>query len=141
MAIEGIDYSYDHPTPAEIKAAGKAFTVRYFGTQGSGKNATKAECDALRAAGIDLVCNFEGRVAGWMAGGRQAGIDAAKAANADAIACGMPGDRPIYFSADYNATYDQYKAEIRPCLQGAASVIGVARVGVYGGLEQVDWAL
>ena len=140
MTAEGVDYSFSRPTPAQLKAAGKTFACRYVGTPSSGKNTDPAEVAALHAAGIGVVANFEGYRAGWMSGGRQAGIDAAKAAHADATACGMPPDRPIYFSADYNATYDQYKTQIRPSLQGAASVLGARRVGIYGGVWQVTWA-
>ena len=140
MPIEGVDYSFSRPTPAQLKQAGKRFAVRYVGTTSSGKNLTRPEADALRAAGIELVANYEGRVAGWMSGGRRAGIDAARAAHDDAVSCGMPPDRPVYFSADYNATFDQYKTQVKPCLQGAASVLGVGRVGIYGGIFPVTWA-
>ncbi|HEX7994361.1 MAG TPA: DUF1906 domain-containing protein [Streptosporangiaceae bacterium] len=140
MSRFGVDYSFARPTPSELKAAGVTFACRYIGTPSSGKNLTLAEADALRAAGIDLVANFEAGSAGWMQGGRTAGVNAAKAAHADATRLGMPASRPIYFSADFNATFDQYKTQVKPCLEGAASVIGTSRVGIYGGLEQVDWA-
>ncbi len=140
MARFGVDYSFSPPTVAELKAAGVTFVCRYVGTPSSGKNLTLAEAGALQAAGIDIVANFEAGQAGWMQGGRTAGVNAAKAAQVDAVRLGMPPERPIYFSADYNATFDQYKTQIKPCLEGAASVLGTYRVGIYGGLEQVDWA-
>ena len=136
----GVDYSFSPPTVAQLKAAGVTFCCRYIGTPSSGKNLTLVEADALQHAGIDIVANYEGTSAGWMQGGRTAGVNVAKAAHADATRLGMPASRPIYFSADYNATFDQYKTQIKPCLEGAASVIGTSRVGIYGGLEQVDWA-
>lgn len=140
MSRFGVDYSFSPPTVAQLKSAGVTFCCRYVGIPSSGKNLTLTEADALQHAGIDLVANYEGTKAGWMSGGRTAGVNAAKAAHADAVRLGMPTGRPIYFSADYNATYDQYKTQIKPCLEGAASVIGTGRVGIYGGLEQVDWA-
>lgn len=140
MSRFGVDYSFSPPTVAQLKSAGVTFCCRYVGIPSSGKNLTLVEADALQHAGIDLVANYEGTKAGWMAGGRTAGVNAAKAAHADAVRLGMPAGRPIYFSADYNATFDQYKTQIKPCLEGAASVIGTSRVGLYGGLEQVDWA-
>jgi Rv2525c-like, glycoside hydrolase-like domain len=143
MAVrEGVDYSFTRPSPTQLRAAGKTFAVRYVGTPGSGKNLTKAEAQALQAAGLDLVSNYEAGNAGWMHGGRTVGVAAAKAAHADAVACGMPPDRPIYFSADWNATLDEYKTQIRPCLQGAADVLGgPGRVGVYGSVYVVTWAM
>jgi Rv2525c-like, glycoside hydrolase-like domain len=140
MSRFGVDYSFSRPSVNELKAAGVTFVCRYIGTASSGKNLTASEVEALQHAGIDIVANYEASSAGWMQGGRTVGVTAAKVAHADAVRLGMPSDRPIYFSADYNATYDQYKTQIRPCLQGAASVIGASRVGIYGGLEQVDWA-
>lgn len=140
MSRFGVDYSFAPPTVAQLKTAGVTFVCRYIGTPSSGKNLTLIEADALQHAEIDIVANFEANNAGWMQGGRTAGVNAAKAAHADATRLGMPTGRPIYFSADYNATYDQYKNQIKPCLEGAASVIGTSRVGIYGGLEQVDWA-
>jgi Domain of unknown function (DUF1906) len=140
MSIPGCDYSFDKPTPAELKAAGMKFVVRYVGTPSSGKNLTLAEATALQNAGLDIVSNYEAGQAGWMQGGYSVGKDAARAAHDNAVYLGMPADRPIYFSCDFNATYDQYKNGVKPCLQGAASVLGKSRVGIYGGIEQVDWA-
>jgi hypothetical protein len=142
MVLEGVDYSFTRPSPTGLKAAGKHFAVRYIGTPSSGKNLTKAEADALQAAGLDLVSNYEAGKAMWMLGGRPVGVSAAKAAHPDAVSCGMPPDRPIYFSADWNATLDEYKNQIKPCLQGAADVLGgTRRVGVYGSVFVVTWAM
>jgi hypothetical protein len=44
----------------------------------------------------------------------------------------MPGDRPIYFSVDFDATPGQ-QAAIDSYFDGVASVLGVDRVGAYGG--------
>jgi hypothetical protein len=139
---EGVDYSFTRPSPTQLRAAGKTFAVRYIGTPSSAKNLTKAEATALQAAGLDIVSNYEAGNAGWMHGGRTVGVDAAKAAHANAVACGMPPTRPIYFSADWNATLDEYQTQIRPCLQGAADVLGgPGRVGVYGSVYVVTWAM
>lgn len=137
---EGVDYSFSKPTPAQLKAAGKTFACRYVGTPESAKNLSPAEAEVLQRAGIDIVSNYEAGNAGWMLGGRSAGERAARLADADAVRCGMPQGRPIYFSCDFNATYDEWKNGVKPCLQGAASVLGAGRVGMYGGLFQVDWA-
>jgi hypothetical protein len=135
MAIEGVDYSFSPPTPAELKAAGKQFAVRYIGTAWNQKNLTKAEADALRAVGIDLVANYEGGSAGWMKGGYDVGVAAAKAAHADATGCGMPAGRPIFFSQDedWRGLSGAQQQAVMACCDGAASVIGRGRVGAYGG--------
>lgn len=142
MTIQGCDYSFSKPTPAQLRAAGMRFVIRYIGTPQSAKNLTRAEADALQAAGLALVSNYEAGNAGWMQGGYAAGVAAANAAHPDAVRCGMPPTRPIYFSADYNATLDQYKTQIKPCLEGAGSVLGgPGRVGVYGSVYVVTWAM
>lgn len=133
----GVDYSYSHPTPTQLKAAGKVFAVRYLTGSGA-KRLTLTEVQALNGAGISLVANFES-TAGFMLGGYSAGVNVAKTAWAAAIALGMPDNRPIYYSLDLNATYDQYKVA-REFLKGTASVHGVSRNGIYGGLFQVQWA-
>jgi hypothetical protein len=46
---------------------------------------------------------------------------------------------PIYFAADFDATPGQ-QAAINACLGGAASVIGKARTGIYGGFYPVKRA-
>ena len=45
----------------------------------------------------------------------------------------MPGDRPIYFSVDFDATPQQGRAAIDAYFDGVASVLGRARTGAYGG--------
>lgn len=49
----------------------------------------------------------------------------------------MPSDRPIYFSVDWDAGSGDW-ADIDAALRGAASVIGAARVGVYGSYLTVE---
>ena len=133
----GVDYSYSHPTPAQLKAAGKVYAVRYLTGSGA-KKLTLTEVKALDGVGIDVVANFES-TAGFMLGGYSAGVSVAKTAALAASAVGMPAGRPIYFSLDLNATYDQYKIA-REFLKGAATVIGKDACGIYGGLFQVQWA-
>jgi hypothetical protein len=141
--MEGVDYSFSHPTPAQLVAAGKHFAVRYL-TGSPGKRVTKAEVDDLTAHGIALVSNYE-TTGGFMLGGFNAGVDAGKAAWAahkalggpDATSSGKPV--PIYFSLDFNATLDEYKVALQ-FLKGAGSAIGWSHVGMYGGLFQVEFA-
>lgn len=136
MSMEGVDYAGRHPTPAQLKAAGKTFACRYFGAGGDWKHADKAECDALRAAGIAVVTNVEGAADGLL-GGFSAGRYWATVADAAARAAGMPPGKPIYLSADFRADSSHW-GRIDDALMGAASVIGRSRVGVYGSYATVD---
>lgn len=136
--IQGVDYSFDHPTPAELKQAGKKFACRYVYPQSQNpgtKNLTRTEANALKAAGIEIVSNYES-YAGRAADGRPAGITDAKAADIQHLACGGRGTAPIYFSVDYDTTPSNYPA-IDGYFKGVASVLGLARVGVYGEYDLV----
>jgi hypothetical protein len=131
--LQGVDYSFDHPTPGQLKAAGKKFAVRYVypASQAQGtKNLTRAEANGLKDAGIAIVSNYES----WAArasDGRSAGQFDAQAADAQHKACGGPGARPIFFSVDFDTTSADYP-RIDAYFRGVASVIGTARTGVYG---------
>ena len=138
MAIEGVDYAGSRPDPVKLYAAGKRFAVRYGGPGGSWKHLTAAEARALTAAGLALVANAEGTADGLL-GGWSVGADWARSADQHFRGLGMPASRPIYLSVDFNVTSSQWPA-VREALRGAASVIGPARVGVYGGRLAIEWA-
>ncbi|MBC6458818.1 glycoside hydrolase domain-containing protein [Actinomadura sp. HBU206391] len=139
MSVFGIDYSWGRPGTAALKKAGAKFVCRYLSDDPSGKNLTRAEADELSAAGIWVVVVWESAKDRALAG-RSGGTADAKAAAAQATACGMPGDRPIYFAVDFDATAAQ-QSKINAYLDGAASVIGQRRVGVYGGYGPVKRSL
>ncbi|CCB74238.1 protein of unknown function [Streptantibioticus cattleyicolor NRRL 8057 = DSM 46488] len=103
------------------------------------KNLTLAEAKSLAAEGIWVGVVWE-TTADRMLSGRPGGIADAKAALAQARECGMPEDRPIYFAADFDVTPEQ-QGPVNAYLFGAASVLGAARVGVYGGYYTVKRAL
>lgn len=138
MAIEGVDYSDARPSPAGLWAAGKRFVVRYGGPGGSSKHLGAGELRGLLAAGLSVVANAEGS-SGGLAGGRPAGRAWAASADAAFRALGMPPDRPIYLSVDWDVTSSQWPA-VAEALRGAADAIGAARVGVYGGIKAITWA-
>jgi hypothetical protein len=145
MTIEGVDYSSARPKPADLVAAGKKFVVRYcpYQVRVNGvlqwvqKGLTASEITALRAAGLDLVFNFES-IAGRMKQGgttaiaRANGIADAKLVEAAIARLAMPAGTVCYFSADWDATPGD-QTLIDAYLGGAASVMGIARVGVYAG--------
>jgi hypothetical protein len=131
--IQGVDYSFDHPTPQELKAAGKHFACRYVYPHSQApktKNLTRAEASALHAQGIEVISNYES-YAGRSGDGYAAGQADARAGDQQHKECGAPGNRPIFFSVDFDTTSADY-ARIDAYFKGAASVLGVSRVGAYG---------
>jgi hypothetical protein len=125
-----------------MKAAGVVFVCRYISSLAindtNGKNLIPAEYQSLRAGGFGIVMVVE-EGAGMMLGAAPAGKAAAVHADAVVKALGMPGI-PIYFAADFDATPAQ-QVPINAFLDGAASVIGHARTGIYGGFYPVSRAL
>lgn len=138
----GLDYAGDRPGGAAIAAAGYGFVVRYLTTGGPGlpgKLLTLPEYADLQSHGVAIAVNWE-TSADRMKTGHGAGVSDAQAADVVVRALGHPSDRPIYFSADFDATpADQ--AEIDDYLRGVASVIGLSRAGVYGGYYVVKRCL
>ncbi|GAB3211366.1 DUF1906 domain-containing protein [Nocardia tengchongensis] len=140
--VLGLDYAGGRPNAAEIRSCGYGFVVRYLSDGGPGlpgKLLTPDEADALRAAGVDIVANWE-TTADRMLDGHDAGVSDATAALAQVLACGGRRDRPIYFSADFDAAPEQQDA-INEYLRGAGEVLGPQWVGIYSGYWPVSRAL
>jgi hypothetical protein len=139
MAVEGVDYAFPpRPRASELARLGKKFAVRYGGPGSSDKQLDLAEAHALAAAGLWVVANAEGSTQGLL-GGFDVGASWARTAAAHFKACGMPDDRPIYLSIDFDVTSGQWPG-VRDALAGAAHEIGLSRVGVYGGRRAIQWA-
>jgi glycoside hydrolase-like protein/putative peptidoglycan binding protein len=138
----GLDYAGARPGAAAIAAAGYGFVVRYLTSGGPGlpgKLLTLLEYADLQSRGIAVVVNWE-TTADRMRAGYSAGVSDAQSADMVVHTLRHPADRPIYFSADWDATpADQ--AEIDDYLRGVASVIGTPRTGVYGGYYVVKRCL
>lgn len=139
----GLDHAfYPHPSPGAIKADGAGFVCRYVSAYGpndsNGKNLLATEKAAILAAGLSIVIVAE-EGSTRMLSGTTAGV--ADASHADMVvkALGMPGV-PIYFGCDWDAATGE-QAAINAYLDGAASVIGRNRVGIYGGYYPVKRAL
>lgn len=140
--ILGLDYAGGIPGGAAIMASGYQFVVRYLSDgkpELPGKLLTATEYSDLQRAGVAVVCNWE-TTATRMLGGRAAGIADAQKAASVCQSLGHPSDRPIYFSADFDATPAQQGA-LDDYLRGATEIIGLARVGVYGGFWVVKRCL
>lgn len=140
--IKGLDYAGGRPDPDALRAAGIGFVCRYLsagGAQLPGKLLLPQEAAALRGAGIDIVSNWE-TTAHRMLDGYAAGVADAHAAMTRVLACGGRSDRPIYFSADFDAAAAQ-QSQIDAYLRGAAAVLGGPQVGVYGDYWVISRAL
>lgn len=136
---EGVDYSFARPGGAALASAGKKFAWRYLYPDGQGgKGIDASELSDLVAHGIEVPIGFES-YAQRMLEGHAAGVADAQTAQAALAPAGLPTGMPIYFAADFDATEAQ-QAEIDDYLRGAATVIGLDRVGIYGGYYPVSRA-
>jgi Rv2525c-like, glycoside hydrolase-like domain len=137
--MKGIDYAWGGPrgSAAALKAAGYGFIARYLGHDSS-KNLAASEKSSALAHGLKIIVVFED-TATRMLSGRAAGVADAQLANSQVNALGMKG-AVIYFAADFDASAGQ-QAAINAYLDGAASVIGRDRVGIYAGYYPVKRAM
>jgi hypothetical protein len=131
MSVFGVDYAWGRPGAAALKRAGVKFACRYLSHDTTGKSLTLAEARQLSAAGIWIVVVWE-TTANRALSGRAGGVADARSARGQAEACGMPGGRPIYFAVDFDASAGQ-QGTINAYLDGAASVLGRDRIGLYAG--------
>lgn len=138
MSVFGVDYAWGRPGASALRKAGAVFVCRYLSHDTTGKNLTAAEARELSAAGLWLVVVWESTASRALSG-RDGGAADARDAAAQAKACGMPADRPVYFAVDFDATPEQ-QAAINAYADGAASVLGRGRVGLYGGYWPVKRA-
>jgi peptidoglycan hydrolase-like protein with peptidoglycan-binding domain len=125
-----LDYAWGRPSVASLHAAGVTGVVRYLSHDATGKNLSNAEAHLLMSASppIDVAVIWES-TANRVNSGRTGGVADAVDALAQAHSFGMPTGRPIFFACDYDAGPDACTNYLR----GAASVIGLGRVGLYAG--------
>lgn len=133
---KGVDYSFARPGGAAIRAAGYEFVCRYLASS-SGKRISVVELQDLQGNSLGIVLVFED-YANQALNGQAQGVADAQEALGQANALGFPSDRPIYFAVDFDAADTPLQNNaIYAYLDGAASVIGANRVGVYGGFYVV----
>lgn len=131
--IRLLDYAFQHPTPAAIKAAGACGVMRYLSHSGPPKNLTTAEATALHQAGLSIGLVYES-TANRAGKGSQAGCQDATFAYDQAHDLGVPGGTVIFFAVDFDTTADA----VTPYFKGVASVPTAYLPGVYGSLQVVD---
>jgi hypothetical protein len=137
--MQGFDYASARPDLDELKKVG-GFVCRYVCAVIGTKIITQAEANNIKAHGLGLVLVYE-QYEQRPLEGRSAGHADALVALAQGRAAGFPDDRPIYFACDYDFRPVNQPA-IDEYLRGAAEVVGLARTGVYGGINLIDrcWA-
>lgn len=129
------DYASARPDLDALKAAGDG-VIRYVCALIGTKVITKEEADDIRAHGLGLALVYEQYELRPLEG-RAAGHADALVALAQGRAAGFPDDRPIYFACDFDAQPVQ-QAAVDEYLAGAAEVLGIERVGVYGGFNLIN---
>ena len=136
--IEGVDYSDGRPSPAGLVNVGKHFAGRYVGAGFGPKMLLKSEAVELSDAGLMIVSLVEGASDGAL-GGYGAGVQHATQARQWHANQGFPWPVPCYFAVDFDVTAEQWPT-VASYLEGAASVIGLPFVGIYGGIRAMEWA-
>ncbi|MFA4137704.1 MULTISPECIES: DUF1906 domain-containing protein [unclassified Brevibacillus] len=132
-ATKGIDCAV--PLTAEkaiaMAAAGMKFVCRYLvPISMEWKRLTRAEAEAITAAGMQVVSVFQ-RGTNDAAGGAVNGSRDGKAALYEAKLVGQPVGTAIYFAVDFDAQPKDYAA-IEAYLRAAAKELPGYSVGVYG---------
>lgn len=127
-----VDYSFARPDAGVIAAAGYVGAVRYL--RGRGKAITRAEQDALHAAGL-AVGYVEESTASRAGEGFNAGRLDAVAANQAADALGVPSMIPIRYAVDFQTTW----SKVADYFAGARSA-GGRPVSVYGCYDVIEGA-
>ncbi|WP_052432822.1 glycoside hydrolase domain-containing protein [Streptacidiphilus carbonis] len=130
----GVDIAWARPTVAQIQATGAKWVARYFSTDSS-KNLTPSEVHAYSAAGLGTVVVWE-TTTGRATQGYAAGVSDARAAESQRQTDGLPSNMPIYFAVDEDTSW----SSVAQYFAGAASVVGRALTGVYGGFTVIEGA-
>ena len=121
------------PRPSSLVADGYRFVARYLSNDTTGKNLSLGEAQALEAAGLDIVSNWEDGARTPSTATTRGSPTRRTRRRVTATADGAPATRPIYFSIDFDAESAQ-AAAVNAYFQGVASdAIGLARTGAYGG--------
>ena len=133
-----MDFAFGRPGGQALAAAGKRFVCRYLAYSGAAggderKFLTAPEIADYQDNGLAVVANFES-TSNRMLDGAAAGAADANDARSQMVSLGFPVSCPVYFSADFDPQ-PQYLARIDAYLSAAASVLGKARVGIYGGID------
>lgn len=146
-----IDFAERRIAPDEIKSAGYAGVVNYVsearpGAHFEAKPLTREYADALRAAGLHIVSNFQYGKPGWpdpsdYTRGYDGGVADAHAALGLHTAAGGTASAPIFFSIDDDIDVNTWNTVAVQWFRGINSVLGVNRTGIYGHSQACGWAI
>jgi hypothetical protein len=146
-----IDFAERLVPPDQIKSAGYDGAVVYVSESRPGANfdfkpVTREYADALRAAGLAIVSNYQYGKPGWSAPsdytrGYDGGVADAQTALGLHAAAGGADAAPIFFSIDEDIDHDTWKSIAVEWFHGINSVLGVDRTGIYGHSRACAWAI
>ena len=149
--IRLIDFAERRIPPDQIKSAGYAGVVNYVSESRPGANfeakpITRDYADALRAAGLHIVSNFQYGKPGWpdpsdFTRGSDGGVADAQTALRLHAAAGGSNSAPIFFSVDDDIGLDTWNSLAVNWFRGINSVLGVQRTGIYGHFQACGWAI
>lgn len=147
-----IDFATRLVSPEQIKAAGYNGALVYVSELRPGatfdfKPVTRQFTDGMRALGLHVVSIYQYGKPGWVNSpsdftrGYDGGVADAQTALQLHAAAGGPATAPIYFSVDEPLDFETWKGVGLKWFQGLNSVLGVARTGIYGGVNELGWAI
>jgi hypothetical protein len=146
-----IDFAERRIPPEQIKSAGYAGVVNYVsearpGADFEGKPITREYADALRAAGLHIVSNFQYGKPGWpdpsdFTRGSDGGVADAQTALRLHATAGGSNSAPIFFSVDDDIDQNTWNSLAVNWFRGINSVLGVQRTGIYGHFQACGWAI
>ncbi|MDD4868288.1 MAG: DUF1906 domain-containing protein [Mycobacterium sp.] len=149
--IKLIDFAQRRIPPDQIKSAGYAGVVNYVsesrpGADFGAKPLIREYADALRAAGLQIVSNYQYGKPGWptpsdYTRGFDGGVADAHTAMGLHAAAGGPDSAPIFFSVDDDIDSSTWNDVAVNWFRGINSVLGVHRTGVYGSCQVCRWAI
>ncbi len=146
-----IDFTERLVPAAQIKSAGYDGAVVYVSESRPGANfdfkpVTRDYADALRAAGLQIVSNYQYGKPGWpdpsdFTRGQDGGVADAQTAQRLHAAAGGAASAPIFFSIDDDIDLNTWNNVAVNWFRGINSVLGVQRTGIYGHAQACGWAI
>lgn len=131
----GIDFGWRTVSAKSARNVGSRFAASYLSLDAS-KNWTRTMLNNFHAAGLGTVCVWETTATRALAGYAAGETDARLALGQEA-ALGVPTSKPIYFAVDFDEAPGQAGA-VASYFRGVDAVLGVSRVGGYGGYWTVS---
>jgi hypothetical protein len=146
-----IDFTERLVPADQIKSAGYDGAVVYVSESRPGANfdfkpVTREYADALRAAGLHIVSNYQYGKPGWpdpsdYTRGYDGGVADAHTALQLHSRAGGADSAPIFFSVDEDIDVNTWKSVAVEWFRGINSVLPVDRTGIYGHSRACRWAI